>query len=148
MSKKEFVEEGKSLGGWFDGSMEGAKSGKSGLDKSKKTNIQHKKAKLSAQCIEEIWQKYIQNKHKELRYSIRESNTTPSVYITIFYRESEVTIRFSDHMTSKMVKTSLIQPTTRYSHILRTIENSIRKLKEKQFRTVLGALDAEKPNKR
>lgn len=84
---------------------------------------------LKVEDIEKMLKKYIITKYPNVKYKLIKSNTTKSIYLTIYLEDEKRTMRISDHKSNKsklldkyMTKGNIINTQTLVSQIINIVE--------------------------
>lgn len=94
--------------------------------------------KLDKNYIEDIMRGYILPKYKGLTYNIKESQSTDSVYLEMFYGRASCCVRFSDHRTKKHIETLNSKEEIQAGEVITTIDNRAKGL---QFKSKMMAFE-------
>ena len=119
-------------------------NGRNDIPKQKKMKLKSKKKdklsnlKLDKSYIEDIMRGYILPKYKGLTYNIKESHSTDSVYLEMFYGRASCCVRFSDHDTKRHLETLNAKQEIQAGEVITTIDNKARGL---QFKSKMMAFE-------
>ena len=90
------------------------------------------KLELNTTYIDNIMQKYILPKNKEITYELYKAVRTNSIYLKLFCRRATGWIRFSDHNSKYKIETiSNEEQEIEPAQVITTIQNRINKLEYK-----------------
>lgn len=97
-------------------------------------------AKLNEEYFDRVIKKYILPENKDLKYWLKLSKTTDSVYLYLKVNNAKGVVRFSNHKSLKKMQSVDIQIDTELStkKIINIIKKRIRQIKQK---SLLGAFD-------
>lgn len=75
---------------------------------------------------------------KSLHFEEKESNSTNSIYYTVYFTHTKMLFRISDHFTSKDVSTFIYSDKTTVSQLARYVENRIKDAKTRELTAALS----------
>lgn len=104
-----------------------------------------KKLELKTTYIDNIMQKYILPRNKEVTYELYKAVKTNSLYLKLMYRRADCWIRFSDHNTNANIETlSIENQDIDPADVINTIQNRINKLSYKSKMEAFRMIEKEK----
>lgn len=99
----------------------------------------NKPYRFTAEHTQAIIDNYIKPSHKDIKYVVRESNTSSSIYVQLFKNNIRKTVRFADH-PGKTLKYNYISKRTKVKKVVAVIEHAIKRLNEMSIDSKLEAI--------